>query len=38
MEENNLLFDKFETKDNIERKLLKSAKELRLSLKHWNKV
>jgi DNA primase catalytic subunit len=37
MRENNLLFSKFEAKDNIERKLLKSAKELRLSLKHWDK-
>lgn len=38
MEENNLLFDKFEGKDGLERKLLKSAKELRLSLKHWDRT
>lgn len=38
VEENNILFDKFETKDSLERKLMKSAKELRLSLKHWDKV
>jgi len=38
MEENNVLFDKFETKDSLDRKLMKSAKELRLSLKHWDKV
>ena len=36
--ENNVLFDKFETKDSLERKLVKSAKELRLSLKHWDRV
>lgn len=38
VEENNVLFDKFETKDSLDRKLIKSAKELRLSLKHWDKV
>ena len=38
MEENNGLFSKFEPKSNSERKLLKSAKELRLCLKHWDKI
>jgi hypothetical protein len=38
VEENNILFDKFETTDSLKRKLLKSAKELRLILKHWDKV
>jgi len=38
VEKNNALFDMFETKDSLERKLLKSAKELRFSLNHWDKV
>lgn len=37
IEKNSELFDKFDTKDELERKLLKSAKELRLVLKHWYK-
>lgn len=38
IEDNNALFNKFESKDDLERKLLKSAKELRLTLKHWHMV
>ncbi|MEO4004183.1 hypothetical protein [Flavobacterium sp. CAU 1735] len=38
IEKNNEVFDKFEGNDVLERKLLKSAKELRLALKHWDKV
>ncbi|HEX8576642.1 MAG TPA: hypothetical protein VF677_10160 [Flavobacterium sp.] len=38
IEDNNALFSKFESKDDLERKLLKAAKELRLALKHWNRV
>ena len=35
---NNEYFLKFQTKDELERKLLKSAKELRLCLKHFNEL
>lgn len=35
---NSEVFDKFDANDELERKLLKSAKELRLALKHWDKV
>jgi hypothetical protein len=38
IEKNNEEFDKFDANDELERKLLKSAKELRLVLKHWDKV
>jgi len=38
IERNSEAFDKFDAKDELERKLLKSAKELRLALKHWDKV
>ncbi len=38
IKKNNEDFDKFDADDELERKLLKSAKELRLALKHWNKV
>lgn len=38
IEKNNEVFDKFNGNDMLERKLLKSAKELRLALKHWDKV
>jgi len=38
IEENNALFNKFESKDDLERRLLKSAKELRLILKHWDMI
>lgn len=38
IERNNEVFDKFDVNDELERKLLKSAKELRLALKHWDKV
>ncbi len=38
IKKNNEEFDKFDANDEIERKLLKSAKELKLVLKHWNKV
>jgi hypothetical protein len=37
IEKNNEEFDKFDANDELERKLLKSAKELRLALKHWDK-
>ena len=36
--ENNLVFDKLETSSELDRKLLKSAKELRLVLKYWDSV
>lgn len=32
---NSEVFDKFDANDDLERKLLKSAKELRVALKHW---
>jgi len=35
---NNEYFDKFNPKDELERKLLKSAKELRLCLKHYDEI
>jgi len=35
---NNEYFAKFHSKDELQRKLLKSAKELRLSLKHFNEL
>jgi hypothetical protein len=35
---NNEYFAKFNAKDELERKLLKSAKELRLCLKHFNEL
>jgi hypothetical protein len=38
IEKNNLKFNKFDANDELERKLLKSAKELRLTLKHWDIV
>lgn len=38
LDENNTLFDNFKTNNSLERKLLKSAKELRLGLKYWDKV
>jgi hypothetical protein len=38
IEENNILFNEVEANNSLERKLLKSAKELRLILKHWNKI
>ncbi|TYR30795.1 hypothetical protein FXV77_21765 [Sphingobacterium phlebotomi] len=38
IERNNEDFNKFDVNGELERKLLKSAKELRLALKHWNKV
>lgn len=38
IEENNVEFNKFDTDDELERKLLKSAKELRLVLKRWDKI
>ncbi|WP_256005053.1 hypothetical protein [Pedobacter deserti] len=36
VEENNILFSKYEANDSLGRKLLKSAKELRLILKNWD--
>lgn len=38
IEENNVEFNKFDPNDELERKLLKSAKELRLALKRWDKI
>ncbi|MBD3842023.1 MAG: hypothetical protein IE909_09100 [Campylobacterales bacterium] len=38
IEENNANFNKLDKNEELERKLLKSAKELRLILKHWNKI
>lgn len=38
IEENNIEFNKFDTSNELERKLLKSAKDLRLALKRWNKI
>lgn len=38
IEKNNIEFNKFDANDELERKLLKSAKELRLVLKYWDKV
>jgi len=38
IEENNVEFDKFDPNDELERKLLKSAKELRLALRRWDKI
>ncbi len=35
---NNKFFEKFEPNSNIEKKLLKTAKELRLCLKHYNLI
>ena len=35
---NNEYFSKFQVKDEFERKLLKSAKKLRLSLRHFNEL
>lgn len=36
--ENNVLFNKFETSNELEKKLLKSAKELRIVFKYWDNV
>ena len=38
IELNSTQFDKFQANNDIERKLLKSAKELRLCLKHFNEI
>lgn len=38
IEENSVLFSRFVANSRLERKLLKSAKELRLILKHWDKL
>lgn len=38
IERNSKEFNKFDANDELEMKLLKSAKELRLALKHWDKV
>lgn len=38
IERNSEEFDKFDANNELERKLLKSAKELKLVLKHWNKI
>ena len=35
---NNLIFSKHEADDEVSAKLLKSAKELRLVLKHWDMI
>jgi hypothetical protein len=38
IDRNNEEFNKFDSINELERKLLKSAKELRLALKHWDKI